>query len=271
MKKYIKTIIDRLAQLLPDNYYFRVVPALHILGSNLERKGGVEFVALKRGLYEARSRNSCQNRIYFCERTRYHRYLYADGPNIALHRMLNKYCISDSEHIKESVVVDIGANIGEFSMAVAPLARNVFSFEPDPLVQEALCLNLSRFKNVKVEPIALSNKSGSVPFYLSTKNADSSFVKPRTWSSIVHVKTLTLDDFIRQKGIDRIDFLKLDAEGWEPEVLEGASSALAITRHVCIDAGPEREGVSTLPQVEAILKKAGFDVICFGYIVLGRK
>ena len=59
--------------------------------------------------------------------------------------------------------------------------------------------------------------------------------------------------------------------GWEPEVLEGGKKALYITKEVCVDAGPEREGISTVPEVGAALENAGFDVHCYGNMVLGKK
>jgi len=271
LRKFIKYIVESFSSLFTDYFYFKIIPPLHILGSDLKRRGGVDFIVLKPNLYEARSRCSRQDSIYFCERSRYQRYLYSDGPHKALQSMLKKYCIQDPSSLDAGVIVDIGANVGEFSIAVAPYAKQVIAFEPDPLVQEALNANLTRFENVIVEPIALSNMSGSVPFYLSTKNADSSFVKPMKYSGIIQVKAQTLDEYIGYKSIDRIDFLKLEAEGWEPEVLEGGKKALYITKEVCVDAGPEREGISTVPEVQAALENAGFDVHCYGNMVLGKK
>mgnify|MGYP006289466727 CR=1 FL=1 len=60
-----------------------------------------------------------------------------------------------------------------------------------------------------------------------------------------------------------IKLLKVDAEGAEPEVLQGACDLLPYCRHVVVDAGPERgvEQVSTAPEVINYMAASGFDVV----------
>jgi FkbM family methyltransferase len=169
------------------------------------------------------------------------------------------------------IVVDIGANIGEFTIAISPLAERVIAIEPDPNVQEALAENLQHVSNASMFQTALSDKDGEAEFFLSTKDADSSLMRPETFSEKVKVRVSSLDTFIRETGIKRIDFLKIEAEGWEPEILSGASRALAITRKVAVDAGPEREGAPTTEAVAKSLTDAGFQVSRCGYIVLAER
>lgn len=267
----MKKLIDNIAKALPDLLYFKLMPKLHILGSEVNRKGGTAFSIVGKNLYAAESLHSDNGRIYFCERTRYHRYLYSEGPNRTHDVMLAKYFIERPEVFRDGVVIDVGANVGEFVGAVAPYARRVIAFEPDPAVQEALELNASQFSNVEVLPVALSNANGHLDFYLSTQNADSSFVRPQSSWTTCRVDTLTLDQALLRLGIKEICLLKLEAEGWEPEVLKGGVRALAVTKKICVDAGPERHGESTREDVERLLLRQGFRTAVIGNIVLGDR
>lgn len=267
----MKRFLDAIAKALPDSLYFRVMPKVHILGSGLKRKGGTAFSIVQKNLYAAQSMHADKSRIYFRERTRYHRYLYAEGPKRIHDLMLAKYFIQPPEVIRDGVVIDVGANVGEFFGAIAPYAKRVIAFEPDPAVKEALELNAAQFSNVEVLPVALSNANGHLDFYLSTSNADSSFVRPQSSWTTCRVDTLTLDEAVLRLRIKEIDLLKLEAEGWEPEVLEGGVDALAVTKKICVDAGPERHGESTREDVQRLLQREGFSTALIGNIVLGER
>jgi len=77
-----------------------------------------------------------------------------------------------------------------------------------------------------------------------------------------------LDDFIREIDISQIDFLKIDAEGAEPEVLKG-SNKLRISK-LAIDAGNERNGESTVEEVSNILKNRGYEIKVDNGVVFAR-
>jgi FkbM family methyltransferase len=158
------------------------------------------------------------------------------------------------------LVIDIGANIGEFSSAVISRANRLFAIDPDPNVRETLSRNLRSFPNATILPYALSDTDSEVEFYLSTKQADSSLIQPKQFSKTVTVRAMRLDSLIAEHGIERIDFLKLEAEGWEPEILAGATRALGLTQKIAVDAGPERYGQPTAKDVLRTLSAAGFDV-----------
>lgn len=60
------------------------------------------------------------------------------------------------------------------------------------------------------------------------------------------VRTVHLDDFLTNIGVSELDLLKVEAEGFEPEVLQGAERILHKIRFVSVDCGPERMGIPTL-------------------------
>lgn len=131
---------------------------------------------------------------------------------------------------KGGIFVDIGSNIGLYSLIASKIVGEegkVYSFEPTPEIFNRLKENIkaNRIRNIYPYEIALSNKSGTQPFLISRDGYDAwnSFGKPsegREFDKIL-VETTTLDEFIEHSGIEKIDLVKLDVEGWEVNVLHG--------------------------------------------------
>jgi FkbM family methyltransferase len=115
-------------------------------------------------------------------------------------------------------IIDIGANIGWYSMCLADTfpKASIHAFEPIPETFKFLTRNIKNNKfNVSVYPYALSSIEGTVTFnYLSDIPGASTMVK----NGNVKVKTLLLDGF----DFEDVDFIKIDTEGSELMVLEGA-------------------------------------------------
>jgi FkbM family methyltransferase len=127
-------------------------------------------------------------------------------------------------------IVDVGANTGVYSLVaktVNPTAV-VTAFEPVERIYRKLVDNarLNRF-DVKSHQLALSDRSGEA-FYFDTMTehaysvtVNRNLLQPGAAGEKRALQTITLDDFIRQNGIDRIDLIKIDVETHEPEVLDG--------------------------------------------------
>lgn len=71
------------------------------------------------------------------------------------------------------------------------------------------------------------------------------------------INTMTLDTFSDIEFINEIDFLKIDAEGFEPEVLSSVEKTPV--HKIAVDCSPERKGESTITQVSELLDEKGFD------------
>lgn len=129
------------------------------------------------------------------------------------------------------VFLDIGANIGTYSLQAAQLgaAKEIHSFEPDPRnyaqLQGNLCLN--RFTNtVKVHDCALSSTHGEVAFEFGPDNKpDLTRIAPAADSTSKKVMAEKLDDILPARRGQKI-FLKIDVEGHERDVLRGAEMLL---------------------------------------------
>lgn len=126
------------------------------------------------------------------------------------------------------VVFDIGAAVGDTAVTLLKAfpRADVYCFEP--LLESFLVLKkqTASFGNrVHLFNFALSDKNGEEQFYVHPHRDSSSFV--RQADGILNVvKTRRLDDTVRELGIKKIDFMKVDVEGWENEVIQGGLDTL---------------------------------------------
>ena len=160
------------------------------------------------------------------------------------------------------VVVDVGANIGEFSLYAVSKGAQVHAFEPDPSAFACLSHNLRQFPNAIGYKLALWSERTTLSFFKATDQADSSFYKPDSQiQEVIELEAWRLDDVTEIAALERIDFLKIDGEGAEPEILQGATETLRRTGRIAIDVGPERLGESTRDAVIEILEASGFTIV----------
>lgn len=266
VRSAIKSLGDRV---MSDRAYFALFRPLYLVANGKRRGSRTQFAVVGPSLFSASDPDGTM--LHFCERTRMRIYHYPKGVKGRLAMIEAKY-VSDSVAVMDAdVVIDIGANIGEFSRAVVGRASRLVAIDPDPNVWEALSRNLGGFSNATVLQRAMSDADSQVEFYVSTKNADSSLVQPAQYSETVSLNAMRLDTLIEELGIERVDFLKLEAEGWEPEILAGAKRTLGITRKIAVDAGPERQGQTTSDEVITMLRDAGFEVSRRGDMVFGSR
>lgn len=206
------------------------------------------------------------NEIWLARRSRVARIIWSlDGRLDELHRGYGLHRVSGLEG---GTVLDIGANIGEVSILFRQLGATVHAFEPDPA--EFACLEANADSLIRTYQSALWNETGTATLFLANGTGDTSLLTPVKSDSATVVKTITLDDWAEhnlEPGL-LVDLLKLEAEGAEPEILEGAKGLLARVRYITADVGFERPGDggldSTLPAVTNFLLKRNFSVIWVG-------
>lgn len=126
---------------------------------------------------------------------------------------------------KDSIVLDIGANIGIHSIHFSRMAEEglVISFEPSPETFSVLLRNVRNFANILPINIGLSNSNSVADFYVADDNAYSGLkdTRRKEIKKIVKVFCFTLDEFLMGQNLKSIDFIKIDVEGLEQSVLEG--------------------------------------------------
>jgi len=160
-------------------------------------------------------------------------------------------------------VLDVGAHAGEFSLLALNDGRTVYAVEPDPDALACLRRNLAGKDSLTVIDALIWNAEEELTFSLSASLADSSVFgadNPEMATGTVRRRATTLDRIAEDYGIDALAFLKCDAEGAEPEALEGGRELLRRTARIAIDTGPERKGSRTSDACEALLRDAGFAV-----------
>ena len=132
---------------------------------------------------------------------------------------------------KGDIVLDVGANIGYFTLIFAKLVGKngkVFAFEPDPTNFGLLTKNveINGFKNVILIKKALSDKTGKTNLFLSNWNtADHMIVDPKEKRNSVEIEMTAGDDYFRDFS-EQINFIKMDIQGAETDALRGMSSLL---------------------------------------------
>lgn len=186
--------------------------------------------------------------------------LYKYGWEKRLDRLEKEYGIGRHVKLKpNAVVLDIGSNAGEFAFVCARYGAAVHCFEPDPTVFSCLKRNVSSLKNVSVHDIALWKEDGLISFGLAPERADSSVF--HQGAKKIQKPAVSIETFCRQNNIEKIDFIKCDAEGAEPEILEGIGSMFPYIDALALDTGAERNGMRTHEACAALLKANNFTVI----------
>jgi len=132
------------------------------------------------------------------------------------------------------VFLDIGTHVGQYTLLASKLVGPdgaVHSFEPDPDTFAHLALNVSMNNLQNVHPVqaALSGKNGWADFYLSSSGymGTNSLRTPSYHSGeVCKVRTITLDSYIKENNIAKIDVMKLDVEGAEIDILQSSLNIL---------------------------------------------
>ena len=186
---------------------------------------------------------------------------YRFGWQARVARLFRHFAVDDVVTLKPGdQVIDIGANVGEFSIGAADRGASVLAIEGDPVVFDCLTRNVAAHTAITPHHALVWKQAEELTFYSAPAKADSSIFKPTSKQAVQTISQMAypLDDLA--DGLDRIDLIKCDAEGAEPEVLEGAAKVLERTRQIALDTGPEREGAETGVDCERILKGHGFTV-----------
>ncbi len=132
------------------------------------------------------------------------------------------------------VALDVGANIGLMTLHAARLVGEtgqVFSFEPMPDIFSQIESNieLNRAQQVRAYSTALGSQSNTLPLFAHPEinRGSSSLVSNEGAPPAAIAKIMPLDDFVSEEIRRPIRLIKIDVEGWELEVLRGASATLS--------------------------------------------
>ncbi|MEL0008703.1 MAG: FkbM family methyltransferase [Flammeovirgaceae bacterium] len=182
------------------------------------------------------------------------------GNDIGEAYLLNKIKFNEGD-----IIFDVGANTGDLRIYFnnKKIKIKYFGFEPGKIEFESLKRNNL---NDNIFNSALGKANDVLPFYYYPEYGDSSLIEMKGYSEKYNVSVQTLSDFIKKNKLTetKIKLIKLEAEGYEPEILEGLDIFSKNVEYISADLGFER-GInqeSTFPESKDFLIKRNFKIIC---------
>lgn len=178
---------------------------------------------------------------------------------------------------RPQLFLDIGANVGMSALSFFTLKSNaeVVSFEPNPINYSYLDKLVSRFDNFKYEPVGIGSKPGTLDFYYPIYNGKAMTalgscdpIKARSWlnsdtvyffnESRLEVAKISIDIKTLDSFKLKPEFIKIDVEGFEYQVLQGGKDTINTYRPILLI-----EGISQGDRVHQLLQSWNYDVYKF--------
>ncbi len=135
----------------------------------------------------------------------------------------------------EYVIFDIGANIGAFSLKLSNIIEKnhrknytIHAFEPNNIIfnlfKNNISLNSQYKNNIILNELAIGDNIDYIDFICESENSGNSRIINKVYdkSPIQKVKQTTIDEYVSKYNIKNLNFIKIDVEGYEPFVLDGA-------------------------------------------------
>jgi len=184
--------------------------------------------------------------------------------------------------IRPLIIVDIGCRWG-FADKFIDNSNNIIVYGFDPDVKECNRLNkIYNNKNIKLVPIGLSDRPGKRKLFLTNEPACSSLYKPdqiltenypaldcAKEVSTIDVEVSTLDMWTEETGVKYIDYIKIDTQGSELDILKGSKKILRSVRFLEIEVefNPIYIGQPIFSEVDLFLRRHGFVLWKFSNLV----
>jgi len=135
---------------------------------------------------------------------------------------------------KDMTIIDIGANLGYYALLEAKIGCRVYAIEPVAENVEALkrSIALNEYENIRVYQFAIGAKNGTgdmiISEYSNCHNMLLDSLNIHCPKGKTKVEIRSLDSFIKQEGIEKIDFIRMDTEGYEVEIVKGMKKAVKL-------------------------------------------
>jgi FkbM family methyltransferase len=150
-----------------------------------------------------------------------------------------------------SVFIDIGANVGVFTVKAAKeVGESGIVIAVEPFMESACQLsrnvNLNGFRNCRVRNFCAGKVTGQVKFYKNQNTPNRFSLIGQSGADSLSILCVSLNDICAWEGITRLDYLKIDAEGAEDLILEGGAEVIGRFRPIIQVEVNKRD--SNLPQ-----------------------
>ena len=168
-------------------------------------------------------------------------------------------------------ILDIGANHGTWTRDILKIFPDstYILIEPQAHLEKSI-EDLKLISKIKFFPIGLGNKNGTFEFSINQSDDSSSFrpinskIKDYEFRERVKVRMKTLNTFLRDENLPIPELVKIDAEGLDLEVIEGASSIFEITECILVEAAVhQKDFPNTLLRIMNLMDQKGYEIFDF--------
>jgi len=173
-----------------------------------------------------------------------------------------------SDHSVQTIF-DIGGNFGQSAIEFAQAFKkaNIYTFEPYPTSFEKLKNETKGNHRIKPFNLAIGSRNGEMPMFLGDHSGSNTLVKTNDLEPSAIVPISTLQTFSEKYSINQVDFLKVDVEGFEMEVLHGGDEMfqegqIRYCSLECVFSEDTTQPHTTFFEILEFLKNRGYVFIC---------
>lgn len=208
------------------------------------------------GLYKVTDQ---QQFMYIARLNRHNRYKKSITTGVDM--LAEEYSLNMLSFTDNGVLIECGANVGELAVWAKDHSLSYIGFEPEE--KEFNCVKLNAPLGSKVYQNALWYQQETLTIHSLPGSGDSSVFDMGEAESQFEIEALRLDETVDLSSYSGIRILKVEAEGAEPEVLQGATGLFDQIDYVTVDCGPERGENQdyTFVEINDILTKQGFRLL----------
>lgn len=189
--------------------------------------------------------------------------IFINGIESRFEKLFDEYFLDLIGFEEGDNVIDCGAHLGEILYYFKDVKINYFAFEPSTelcdCIEKNISLNQNNYLSYEVVNKALLDNKDRVTVYIRDETGDTSLEADNLSKSLV-IDSVRLDQYFKENTF--IKLLKIDAEGFEYEVLKGAENLLSSIKFIAVDAGFERDSntINTFTEVNEFLLANGFSL-----------
>lgn len=221
--------------------------------------------------------NIFDKKIFFCPENTDNKYPHLFALLATVNQIINLDQYKILTLIKDgSNIIDVGCNIGIFSLFANKTFpnSNIYSFEPNNITFKILkrTIDINNLNNnINIFNCALGDKEGNKKLRISkdalasgSAIADSQIVSEKNYfsSESVNVNITTIDKFVIDKNIKKVDFIKIDSEGYEKNILLGAKNTIQkFNPTIVCSAYHLKDDKTEIPDlIKSLFKDYGFEI-----------
>lgn len=168
-------------------------------------------------------------------------------------------------------VLEVGSYLGAFTTQISDQAEIIIAVDPFYALDEVYKANIDSYDNIYPISKAAWNEQKLMDLNLSYNPSENSLldVDSRSTGETIKVSADTVPNILSEFDLDTIDYLKIEAEGAEPEIL---AAAIAVEpKKIVVSADEERYGESPMDEITQLLNENSYEIQTSGYMIYAKK